>query len=105
MILTQFLIVLHRCCRVHTLPNPVLRANNARNTKLQLLFQIYTMYGRTLSTRHHRSTPGTGQEKTVQHRGEPGKNEEGERGLEGRKGGGVKEAESETGNPAVGEKI
>ena len=33
MILTKLLIVLHRCCRVHMLSNPVLRAHSARKPK------------------------------------------------------------------------
>jgi hypothetical protein len=42
-ILTKLLIVLHRCCRVHTLSNPVLRAHSARNTK-----QIFNHYIRCI---------------------------------------------------------
>jgi hypothetical protein len=51
-ILTKLLIVLQRCCRMHTLPNPVLRAHSARNTRLQI-FNYYFRYILSIAVHFH----------------------------------------------------
>ena len=68
MILTKLLIVLQRCCRMHTLPNPVLRAHSARNTRLQI-FNYYFRYILSIAVHFHGSR-ARDQEETVQYREE-----------------------------------